>query len=250
MKHHRDPNHLTKTLPWTFKDVYDDLGSSDVQLLQFSIDMNSTTSTPFAARGVVQNPSKNTSTKTSNNTSSLQSPTKGIHHTWDGCKFISHNNILSTAHRPTCLLCSNKHVNPWHPTENFPYKHPTQILPKDVRNHVMQHNALHGAEKKDYTRDQDIPTTNSTPPRAASAITTPEEQVVAQTQPSSASSHIKASLDALVLDDDEIIETEYFDLPLPPPTANLAFTANSNIFADLEPDTVITDPLQYLSYES
>ena len=114
----------------------------------------------------------------------------------------------------------------------------------------MQHNALHGAEKKDYTRDQDIPTTNSTPPRAASAITTPEEQVFEQTQPSSDSPTIDASLDALALDDDKIIETEYFDPSLPSPTANLASATNSNIFADLEPDTVITDPLQYLSYES
>jgi hypothetical protein len=109
MKHCQDPNHFTKTLPWTFKDVYDDLVSFVVQLLQFSIDMNSTTPIPFAARGVVQNPSRNTSTKPSNNTSSLQSPTIGIRHTRDGHKFISHNNMLSAARRPTCLLCSNKH---------------------------------------------------------------------------------------------------------------------------------------------
>jgi hypothetical protein len=44
-------------------------------------------------------------------------------------------------------------VNPWHPTENCPYKHPTQILPVDVCKRVMQHNALHGAEKKDCTKD-------------------------------------------------------------------------------------------------
>jgi hypothetical protein len=33
-KHCRDPQHLTKPLPWSFKDVYDDLVSSDVHLLQ------------------------------------------------------------------------------------------------------------------------------------------------------------------------------------------------------------------------
>ncbi len=51
-------------------------------------------------------------------------------------------------------------------------------------------------------------------------------------------------------DDCEIVETEYFDLPLPPPTANLASTSHSNQYQDIEPDTILTDPLQYLSYES
>jgi len=42
----------------------------------------------------------------------------------------------------------------------------------------MQHNALHGAEKKDYTKDQDIPTTKSTPPQAASAVSTPDDTLL------------------------------------------------------------------------
>ena len=54
----------------------------------------------------------------------------------------------------------------------------------------------------------------------------------------------------LLLEEDEIIETEYFDLPLPPPMANIASIPSSDFYKDLEPDTVITDPLQYLSYES
>ncbi len=240
-KHRRDPQHLTKPLPWSFKDVYDDLVSTDVQLLQYSVDTPSTTPLPFAARGVVQhNSTKHTATP------SLRPTTIGIHRTRDGRKFVSHNNMLTPARRPTCLLCSNKHANPWHPTENCPYKHPTHILPKDIRERVMQHNALHGAEKKDYTRDQDLPTMKTSPPQAASAITPSEEK-----HNESSITPLDSSTDSIDFqDDNEIIDTEYFDLPLPPPTANLASTSDSNPYKDIEPDTVITDPLQYLSYES
>jgi hypothetical protein len=241
-KHRRDPNHLTKPLPWSFKDVYDDLVSSDVQLLQYSVDTTSTTPLPFAARGVIHH----SSPKQTNTTPSPRSTTISIHRTRDGRKFLSHNNVLAAARRPTCLLCSNKHANPWHPTENCPYKHPTHILPKDIRERVMQHNALHGAEKKDYTRDQDLPTMKTSPPQAASAITPSEEK-----HNESSITPLDSSTDSIDFqDDNEIIDTEYFDLPLPPPTANLASTSDSNPYKDIEPDTVITDPLQYLSYES
>jgi hypothetical protein len=41
----------------------------------------------------------------------------------------------------------------------------------------MQHNALHGSEKQDYNKEQDLPQTKSTPPQAASAILCPEATV-------------------------------------------------------------------------
>ncbi len=112
----------------------------------------------------------------------------------------------------------------------------------------MQHNALHGAEKKDYTKEQDIPTTKSTPPQAASAVSTPDDKLLDSSM-SSSNNTTDSSSDLLFSTDDEIIETEYFDIPLPPPTANIA-SSSSPTFQDLEPDTVVTDPLQYLAYES
>jgi len=249
-KHQRDPKHLTLPLPWKFKDVYDDLISSGVQLLRSPTEITTTTPMPFAARDVIQASSTNTTNISTIPLSSNRSTSIGIHHTRDGRKFLSHNNALTSARRLTCFLCTNKHVNPWHPTENCPYKHPTQILPKDVHERIMQHNALLGAEKQDYTKDQDLPTTRSTPPQAASAITATEETITESSQSPSTPPLIHSSLDAPLLDDDEIIETDYFDILLPPPSAIVASIMPSDHFADLDPGTVITDPLQYLSYES
>ena len=199
---------------------------------------------PFAAR-----------TNASSSKQVLSTPkhtTIDIHHTKDGRKFVSHNNLLSPAKKPSCLLCNNKHANPWHPTENCPYKHPTQILPNDIRERVMQHNALHGAEKKDYTKDQDLPNTKPSPPQAASAITTSLEEIQHPSSPdTSFESHPTISSNNDNFDDNnEIIDTEYFDLPLAPPIANAASIPTSQLYTDLDPDTIITDPLQYLSYES
>jgi len=248
-KHRRDPFHITKDLPWKFKDVYDDLTSSGISTLSSSIDTLSIAPTAFAARSYR---SSHTMTNTKQPTSKHDSnqSTIGLHRTKDGRKFISHNNVLTPARQPSCLLCNNKHANPWHPTENCPYKHPTQILPKDVRERVMQHNALHGAKKKDYNIDQDLPALKASPPQAAIAMTTNIESTSNLSDSSSYDQNIVSPPSDLLLEEDEIIETEYFDLPLPPPMANIASIPSSDLYKDLEPDTVITDPLQYLSYES
>jgi hypothetical protein len=248
-KHRRDPFHITKDLPWKFKDVYDDLTSSGISTLSSSIDTLSIAPTAFAARSYrsshpMTNPKQPTSKHDSNQN------TIGLHRTKDGRKFISHNNVLTPARQPSCLLCNNKHANPWHPTENCPYKHPTQILPKDVRERVMQHNALHGAEKKDYNKNQDLPTLKASPPQAATAMTTHIESPSNLSDSSSNDQNVVSPPSDLLLEEDEIIETEYFDLPLPPPMANIASIPSSDFYKNLEPDTVITDPLQYLSYES
>ena len=116
----------------------------------------------------------------------------------------------------------------------------------------MQHNALHGAEKKDYTKDQDLPNTKPSPPQAASSITTSIEEIQNLSSPNTSfESHPTISSNNNNLDDNnEIIDTEYFDLPLAPPIANAASIPTSQLYNDLDPDTIITDPLQYLSYES
>ena len=103
-KHRRNPNHLTMSSPWTFKDVYDDLVSSDITTLQCTVDMN-TTPLPFAARSSTLPLSANNTTRQSNNPSTPRSTTIGIHRTRDGRKFVSHNNnLLSSARKPSCLL--------------------------------------------------------------------------------------------------------------------------------------------------
>jgi hypothetical protein len=255
-KHCCNPKHLTMPLPWTFKDVYDDLMSSDITTLQCTAEIQTNTPMPFAARSAtIPSPDHNSTKPSHSSTHSVaRSTTIGIHRTHDGRKFVPHNNnLLSSARKPSCLLCSNKHVNPWHATEDCPYKHPTQILPKDVRKHVMQHNALHGAEKKNYTKDQDLHNAKASPPQAASAITTSTDTDQITTSINTSSENFATAPLPDVMDlpgNDEIVETEYFDIPLPPPMANAASISNSALYHDLEPDTIVTDPLQYLSYES
>ena len=97
-----------------------------------------------------------------------QSSTISIHHTKGGRRFLAVGNNstnnkpklrdTSTNHQmPPCKLCLNKHTNPWHSEDDCPNKHPTQIIPKHIRERVMQHNALHGAENRNYSKNQDTP---------------------------------------------------------------------------------------------
>jgi hypothetical protein len=158
--HRRDPKHLTKPLPWTFKEVYDDLINSNITVLSKNKARDETLLTdPIVAKG---------------------SSTVGIHHTKGGRHFLTIRQTNNT--RPSsgdqtigalsqqkapCKLCLNKHPNPWHSENNCPYKHLTHIIPKDVRERVMQHNALHGAENKAYSKNQDTPSDTKKPPLAA-----------------------------------------------------------------------------------
>jgi len=258
-KHRRDPQHLTTSLPWTFKEVYDDLISSDISTFP-TLSNKAPTGTPetlFAARGF----SNVTNMSALNNSSSVpstqRSTTIEVHRTKDGRKFVSHNNKLLSKKSPLCQLCFNKHVNPWHPTENCPYKHPTQILPRDVRERVMQHNALHGAEKKDYNKTQDVPNALSSPPQATGHSATALESLIPPStlseQPTSDSVDSSTSHNSetpSLHDSDEIVETEYFDIPIAPAEANAATINNAATFSDIDSDSIITDHLQYLSYDS
>ncbi len=51
-------------------------------------------------------------------------------------------------------------------------------------------------------------------------------------------------------DSDEVIDTEYFDIPIVDAVANAANINPSTPYADIKSDAVIMDHLQYLSYES
>jgi hypothetical protein len=260
-KHRRNPKHITTLLPWKFKDVYDDLISSDVLHLPTTSGTSFDTSIlPIAAKGFspVHLSSNN---KNSTLPSSKSTTTIGIHRTRDGRKFISHQNKILSPKQPACQLCFNKHANPWHPTNECPYKHPTHIIPKDIRERVMQHNALHGAENPNYTKNQDIPNATSVPRQATgnsattldsshkpfdSTANTPDTGNI-DDQP--VDSHVEATT-PIINTSDEIVDTEYFDIPFIDAIANAATVNNLHPYADIEADTVITDHLQYLSYES
>jgi hypothetical protein len=54
-----------------------------------------------------------------------------------------------------CRLCNNQHPNPWHTTDNCPFKDPTFTQNKLIWENVMQHNSLHGRINKKYSKDTD-----------------------------------------------------------------------------------------------
>jgi len=121
----------------------------------------------------------------------------------------------------------------------------------------MQHNALHGAENRNYSKNQDTPDATKTPPIATghSAITTPTEIPPELPSDQSASNLDTDSPQATIDDLDptlEIVNTEYFEVPFPPATANRVTSTSDQtpLFNDIDPDEIITDHLQYLSYNS
>jgi hypothetical protein len=274
-KHRRNPNHITLPLPWSFKDIYDNPVASDVTLLTLSSSNTSSFVDPVAARGLVSQyhpttkqhnatTTKPTSTNFRQTSNHPSTNTYALHRTKDGRQFLSlpnQSSILPQRSSP-CKLCHNKPVNPWHATESCPYKHPTHIIAKDVRERVMQHNALHGVEKPGFSKTQNVPNAASSPPVATghSAIVTSEvSDTIPTNDPSdSTNSLVDISSDSVETSlniNDEIVDTTYFDVPSPPPIVNNASTNfqhadNNGFYQDLQPNTYITDPLQYLSYSS
>ncbi len=214
----------------------------------------------FAARAYAPSLLPNKSSASGSTKGHTTNTMIGIHRTKNGRKYISHNNTVLSPKAPLCQLCFNKLVNPWHPTDNCPYKHPTQIIPKDVRERIVQHNALHGAEKKDYNKNQDVKSSPFSPPPAAgnhASVLDPSHLPVNSTDldttespPPADSTSTMTSDDTLHHESDEIINTEYFDIPFPPATANAASTSTTLPYEDIDSDSIITDHLQYLSYDS
>jgi len=200
------------------KEVYDDLISSDILLLPSA--SNGSSIIPSVAHLLAARAQSVSQTKPPMSTRPTNvSTTIGIHRTRDGRRFVCHNNNILSSKQSSCQLYFNIHVNPWHDTDNFPYKYLTQILPRDVRECVMQHNALHGAEKRDYNKTQDIQRKISSPPQATghSATTLDSSHLPLDTKtdsdnPFASDSPITTS-ETPVQDQDKIVETEYFDVP-------------------------------------
>jgi hypothetical protein len=251
-KHRRDPNHLTERLPWHFREVYDDLISSNIIYLpKGNLHPLDESPLPNAARALSQPRNTNMSNKISTKPSNFT--TIGIHRTRDGRKFISHHNKILSSKQPSCQLCFNQHASPWHATDDCPYKHPTHIVSKDIRERVMQHNALHGAENKHYSKTQDLPTAASSPRQATGHSATTLESSHLPHDTSITEPLIETTTDEttpLLDDSNEVIDTEYFDIPIVDAIANVANINPTTPYADIKSNAVITDHLQYLSYES
>jgi hypothetical protein len=194
----RNPSHFTiPKLPWELHEVYAELEASGVTILTSSITSNNNPSsyiddygnhtnttidhpTPIAAYGTLPRPRiplnnnnyhnnnspnnnlKHHSTTSTNPTSTTQQNRRfTLHHTKTGKRFISEP---PTSIRALCSLCFNKHPNPWHDTAHCPFKHTTHIIDKAIRERVMQHNALYGAENRHFTKSLDSPSTGTKSP--------------------------------------------------------------------------------------
>ncbi len=120
----------------------------------------------------------------------------------------------------------------------------------------MQHNAIFGSEKQNFSKTQDLPRAVKHPPCSAALghrvtlldETTPE--VLDTTEPLPSPPDTDLTLTRLeegtpLAPDDEIIESEYFDYPISP-AAN--FCQSTSL--ECASDDIITDHLQYLSYHS
>jgi hypothetical protein len=254
----RDPSHLTQDLPWTFETILRNLELADVTILSSpSVVMESITSPLIDAHAAYGN--RNQRHLPLNKNTSL------------------HMDTTPTGTRPSvsdqlkrCKLCNNQHPNPWHTESNCPFKDPTHILCKITRENVMQHNSLHGAINKKFSKLQDKPSTTSKGPIiptilnnnnnnnkqnqptvrfASTDIDTPSEL------PSSSPEIEEYKPFPTTLDTTlEIIDDEeYFDLPVVTPTANVCtgFTNATTSFENtLTDQDHILDSAQYLSYSA
>jgi hypothetical protein len=287
MNFRRNPLHFTiPKLPWELHEVYAELEASDISILhspdiptssssslyhdEYGTTNNNVTPSPIAAYGSLIRPKSNNNNMHNNNLhnnkSSNISSTKPnqqhrrltLHHTSDGRRFISEPTATT---RPLCTLCFNKHPNPWHDTDHCPFKHPTQIIDKDIRERVMQHNALHGAENRHFTRSQDSSNTGARPPPNLSSAARANCAVTSHDDPTSiASSNLPVSEPTTFEDHSstikediqlhEIINTEVFDVPTVPQANMGNASLLPNITEDYALDELIFDPTQYLSYSS
>jgi hypothetical protein len=127
--HRRRPHHTTELLPWATSPT-PIVCSSNMSLLP----------DPEAYRTMYR-PSPTHISNNPNNKSTLKRPPMAT--------------LPSASNK--CRLCNNQHPNPWHVTENCPFKDPTFIQNKLIRENVMQHNSIYGRVNKHFSKETDIP---------------------------------------------------------------------------------------------
>ena len=146
-----DPSHITAlALPWSYKDIYDLLDTSQLGLLRNRSGSHSSPDhivEPFAAYS-----STHGSTNINNTppTGHLHR-TIALHTTTSGHGFLSD----SATNKTLCGLCENNHTSPWHSTSMCPLRGHTFIQDKTARDKVVQYNAFHSRTQHGLTKAQD-----------------------------------------------------------------------------------------------
>jgi hypothetical protein len=119
------PNYMTQSLPWTLNQVLRDLKIVNVTNLylpnnhhQVSPSPNDNIPDSMAFKVMHSRPKPHPN---------IPSPSDHQNHP-PSATLNKHNK---------CLLCKNQHPNPWHATEQCPFKDPSLIQNKLIRDNVM-----------------------------------------------------------------------------------------------------------------
>jgi hypothetical protein len=260
--HRRMPNYMTQPLPWTLNQVLHDLEIANVTNLYLPnhyhpVSPSSTDNIPDSmALKVMHSRPKHRP--------NIPSPS---HY-----QNLPHSATFNKNNK--CLLCDNQHPNPWHATEQCPFKDQSLIQNKHIRDNAMQHNTLYGRTNskpshnkpqtinnnlQHYTKqphqklaklaDLQLPTldsdiTPSAPPPPSTSDDTQENiyHHIPETTP-----------DTSHQDQDyghQLIDTQFFDVLTP--TANASFTpvSTNTIPEPIDTSDIIFDLLHYLHYSS
>ncbi len=103
-----------------------------------------------------------------NNTKIPYNKTLRNHSATQHHSYAKHTKIptLITSTSSKCRLCSNQHPNPWNTTANCPFKDPTFIQNKLIREKVTQQNTLYRKINENYNKNLDTPTHQHKPLKA------------------------------------------------------------------------------------
>jgi len=269
-EHRRQPTHINSPPPITLNTILRDIENAGVTTLQ----------TPSTTTN--DKPETHLHTPVAYFSDQLHiDPTVAYTNSQKHLYNKQHKNFISTKNQPNfqhtkpnsptttpsqnqhkCRLCNNQHPNPWHSTDQCPFKDPTYIQNKLIRENVMQHNTLYGRINKNYNKNMDNPINQNKPPKATIPTTAKVADIFPDppTLPASDTSDlidlqneiyhpIQDLIDSPVLSD---TPHENYHL-IPTPTANTgSASSNNNLTHDLFEDTsdLLFDPTNYLHFTS
>jgi uncharacterized protein YoxC len=257
-KHRRDPTHTSKSPPITLNDILRDLELAGITTIPTNPQSHiPSTTTPLIAC---------TSDKTNNCDSNIYQPFAAYTNN-------KHNNTQPRAYKqqqtisqqklkqaPKCRLCNNQHPNPWHETQNCPFKDPTYIQNRLIRENVMQHNTLYGKVNKNYTKTMDTPNSVSKPlqatiPKTIKSADIEQHDLLLPELDHPTQDLIPTYHDIPDNHDQEIPDTDYHEIQQFEPTAHSGqgnHNTNPTDQLDLFHDSsdLLFDPQQYLQFTS
>jgi hypothetical protein len=236
--HRRLPNYMNIPLPWTLNEILRDLETANITILHMPSnphEHNLPTPVVFKAMNNKYGHHQRLPTSHPNNREYKPPP-------------------IASTQKNKCLLCNNQHPNPWHPTEQCPFKDPSLIQNKLIRDNVLQPNTLDGKTNNKlglklltqhpYTKivkleDLNIPTLDheNNQPLPPEPATNSDDQLEHIFHPIPDTSSDTEEHD----EDAQCIDTQYFDVPTP--TANFSKT---NLDSPMSGSAFLMHQISYL----